>query len=150
MKKSAILLMLAGLWWACNSISSPAGESPSGDDQQHSHKVGLMLNNGQKWRADMSTNENVASLCTIARDFAGDTHTGLTDYQVLDRGLQKGFDKMIRECGMEGAGHDALHLWLEPLLVNMNELKKVDNTASAGKIFAAIHERLELYTQYFE
>jgi hypothetical protein len=149
MKKSAILLMLAGLWWACNSIPSPAGENAPGDNR-HDHAVALTLNNGQKWRADMSTNENVASLCTIARDFAGETHTGLTDYETLGSGLQKGFDKMIRECRMEGAGHDALHLWLEPLLVNMNELKKADNTASAGKIFAAIHERLELYTQYFE
>lgn len=149
MKKSAILLMLAGLWWACNSVPSPTDENPSGDDQ-HSHAVGLMLHNGQKWKADTSTNENVASLCTIARDFAGETHIGLTDYEALGSGLQKGFDKMIRECRMEGAGHDALHLWLEPLLVSVSELKRADNTISAEKIFAAIHERLELYTQYFE
>lgn len=149
MKKSAILLMLAGLWWACNSVPSPAGESASGDDR-HDHAVALTLNNGQKWNADVPTNENVAALRAIARDFAGETHTGLADYQLLDSALQKGFDNMIRECRMEGAGHDALHLWLEPLLVDMKELKKADNTESAERIFGAIRERLELYTQYFE
>lgn len=149
MKRSAILLMLAGLWWACNAVPSPAGENAPGDDR-HDHAVALTLNNGQKWKADAHTNENVAALRAIARDFAGKTHPGLTDYQVLDSGLQKGFDKMIRECRMEGTGHDALHLWLEPLLADVNELKKADNTASAEKIFTAIHERIELYTQYFE
>lgn len=149
MKKSAILLMLAGLWWACNSVSSPAGENASGDDV-HDHAVALTLNNGQKWKADVPTNENVAALRAIARNFAGETHTGLTDYQVLDSELQRGFDKMIRECRMEGTGHDVLHLWLEPLLADMKELKKADNTESAERIFGAIHERLELYIQYFE
>ncbi len=149
MKRSAILLMLAGLWWACNSVSSPAGESAPGDNR-HDHAVALTLNNGQKWKADTSTNENVAALRDLAREFGGKTHPGLTDYRVLDSSLQNGFDKMIRECRMEGAGHDALHLWLEPLLVNMSELKKADGPASAEKIFATIHERLELYTQYFE
>ena len=149
MKKSAILLMLAGLWWACNSVPSSPGGSGSADDR-HDHAVALTLNNGQKWKTDAHTSENVTTLLAVAREFAGGAHTGLTDYEVLGNELQQGLDKMIRECRMEGVDHDALHLWLEPLLVNMSELKRADNVASAAEISHTIQERLELYTQYFE
>lgn len=149
MKRSAILLMLAGLWWACNSVPFSPGGSGSADDR-HDHAAALTLNNGQKWKADAHTSENVTALLAVAREFAGGAHAGLTDYEVLGNELQQGLDKMIRECRMEGVDHDALHLWLEPLLVNMSELKRADNVASAEQISRAIHERLELYTQYFE
>lgn len=146
-----MILMLAGLLWACNSGISPANETTTHSDAHgHENATALALNNGQKWKADAPTNENVEAIRPVAQNFAMKPHTALPDYQVLGSGLQKGLDKMIQECKMQGPDHDALHLWLEPLLEDVNELKKADNIASAEKIFHGINERLELYTQYFE
>lgn len=144
--------MLTGLLWACNSNPSGNETLTSTDSHAHEHEaeVALTLNNGQKWKADAPTNENVTGIQTIAQNFAREPHTSLSDYQVLNGDLQKGLDKMIQECKMQGPDHDALHLWLEPLLIHVNELKKAGDIASAEKIFHAFNERLEMYTQYFE
>ena len=151
MIKPLMILMLTGLLWACNSNPSPGNKTlTASDGHAHEHETTLTLNNGQKWKADAITNENVVAMRTIVQHFSVEPHTSLADYQILDGDLQKGLDKMIQECKMQGPDHDALHLWLEPLLKNVSELKKADGTASAEKIFHAIEERLDLYTQYFE
>ena len=137
--------------WSCNAATSPARETTAHSDTHgHEYATALALNNGQKWEADTPTNENVEAIRSIAQSFAVEPHTAITDYHVLGSGLQKGLDKMILECKMSGPDHDALHQWLEPILKDVNELKKADTIASAEKIFHAINERLEMYTQYFE
>jgi hypothetical protein len=151
MQKPLMILMLSSLLWACNSGISPAHETATHSDAHgHEHATALALNNGQKWQSDAPTNKNVADMRTIAQDFSVEPHTSLSDYQILAGDLQKGLDKMIQECKMSGLAHDALHLWLEPLLKDVNELKQADDTTSAEKIFHAINERLGLYAQYFE
>ncbi|HRO46434.1 hypothetical protein [Agriterribacter sp.] len=149
MKKPLMILMLTGLLWACNSNASPDRETVV-ESNDHAHETILALNNGQKWEADTPTNENVEAIRSIAQSFAVKPHTAITDYHVLGSGLQKGLNKMIQECKMSGPDHDALHQWFEPILKDVNELKKVEAIASAEKIFHAINERLDLYTQYFE
>ncbi|HRN54898.1 MAG TPA: hypothetical protein PLL71_00525 [Agriterribacter sp.] len=144
-----MILLLTGLLWACNSGTSHDSEALA-DPGHHGHEAALTLNNGQKWNADAATSENVTAIRTLAQNFAVEPHTSLSDYGILASDLQKGLDKMIRECKMSGPDHDALHLWLEPLLRDVNELKKADNNASAERIVHAIDERLDLYTQYFE
>ncbi|HRP55364.1 hypothetical protein, partial [Agriterribacter sp.] len=151
MKKSVMILMLTGLLWACSSnASSDGGAVADPEDPAHGHETALTLNNGQKWNADAATGENVTAIHVLAGNFAAEPHTGLSDYGVLASDLQKGLDRMIQECKMSGPDHDALHLWLEPLLRDVNELKKADDPVSAQKIMHAINERLDLYTQYFE
>ena len=151
MKRSAIFLLAAVVLWSCNTAPSPANETAvHSDAHEHAHAAVLTLNNGQKWKADAPTNENVVDMRTIAQNFSVEPHTSLDDYGILAGNLQKGLDKMIQECKMQGPDHDALHLWLEPLLKDVNELKKADDTTSAEKVFHAINEKLVLYTQYFE
>ena len=151
MKRIAMMLMFTGLLWGCNSNSSPNSETPEQpNDNAHAHETMLTLNNGQKWKADAPTNENVVDMRTIVQNFSAVPHTDLSDYQILNSDLQKGVDKMIQECKMKGPDHDALHLWLEPLMKDVSELKKAGDIASAEKIFHLINERLGLYTQYFE
>ena len=151
MKKSAMIVMLTGLLWACNSDPSSGNEpAAQSDGHAHAHEATLTLNNGQKWKADMPTNENVTALRTAAQNFAAGSHSSLSDYASVASELQNGLDKMIRECKMSGADHDALHVWLEPLLKGVGELTKAKDAAAAEKIFNAIDERLDLYPQYFE
>ncbi len=57
---------------------------------------------------------------------------------------------MIQECIMKGAGHEALHKWLGPILGQTGELKDIIDTAAARKFFEAVDHRLDEYHQYFE
>ncbi len=151
MKKPAMILILTGLLWACNSSSSPGSETPAEPGgHTHAHEAALALNNGQKWKADAATNENVTAIRTIVQNFSGEPHASQSDYGILASDLQKELNRMIRECKMSGPDHDVLHLWLEPLLGDVNELKQTNDITSAQKIVHAIDKRLSLYTQYFE
>lgn len=151
MKRLIMMLTLTGLLWACNSGSSADSAATTTNTENHTHEASeLTLNNGQKWKADAPTNENVVDLRTIAQNFSAEPHTAIADYQILNGDLQKGLDQMIKECKMQGPDHDALHLWLEPLLKDVNSLKAATDIPSAEKIFQTICERLEVYNQYFE
>ncbi|HRP31635.1 MAG TPA: hypothetical protein PKV73_07075 [Agriterribacter sp.] len=150
MKKSILVFLLAGFLWACNSGNPANNAETTVPAETHAHDATLSLNNGQKWKADAATNDNVVDLRTIAQNFSAMPHTELSDYQILNNDLQKGLDTMIKECKMQGPDHDALHVWLEPLIKDVGDLKKAGDITSAGKTFQSITERLEVYNQYFE
>ncbi|PAW92724.1 hypothetical protein CKK33_04120 [Mucilaginibacter sp. MD40] len=107
----------------------------------------LVLNNGTKWKIDQATGKNVSRLQQIAKK--ADGHT-MADYHMAGNTLQSGIDQMIKECRMKGPDHLALHKWLEPLMEQVNQLRKATNAASAKIHFSAIKKRLALFNQYFK
>ena len=74
----------------------------------------------------------------------------MEDYSVLAADLQAGLDKMVKECRMKGADHDALHLWLEPLMKDVTNLKNSKTQDEAAGLFAKINEQVNIYNSYFE
>ena len=154
MKKFLVFLLCVSALWACNNAESNKKEQvPASKEHSSLHEkrqATLALNNGAKWKSDESTYHNVAQLKAITRHFHENKNKSLKDYIALGNALQTGLDKMIKECRMQGVDHDALHLWLEPLMKNVADLKKAANEEEASKAFTGINERLGMYTQYFE
>ena len=109
--------------------------------------TGLVLNNGAKWKADSTTALNVALLKKI---ISGTNKETLQNYSQTAIELQDGLNKMISECKMKGADHEALHHWLEPLMEKTKELKKANNIENAKTIFGEIEKQINLFSQYFE
>ena len=64
--------------------------------------------------------------------------------------MQDGLNKLITECKMKGADHDALHHWLEPVIEKTKELKSVDTEEKGAIILSNINHDLDLFDQYFE
>ena len=64
--------------------------------------------------------------------------------------LQSGLNKMVAECKMKGADHDALHQWLEPLMERLNDLNKETSTDNAAANLNEIDKHLKLFPQYFQ
>ncbi len=115
------------------------------------HYTSLTLNNGDKWKADSSTYNNVMDLKNTSDMFKIQPFPPLNEYRIiLDNDLTKGINKMIQECKMTGPGHEALHKWLEPILENANQLKTLSDTAAAKLIFQVIDARIYEYRNYFE
>lgn len=123
------------------------------EEAKHEHEAAkekLELNNGAKWKADISTNNNVKNLQAIVEKFNSGADKSIGAYTSTAAELQAGLDKMIAECKMKGPDHDALHKWLEPLIGNVAKLKKTTNEQEAAGIIKEIDEHLNLYAQYFE
>ena len=109
----------------------------------------LTLNNGAKWTSDESTDKNVAAMKTTADDFKQKSDPQVADYKTAGEQLGAGVQKMVTECKMQGADHDALHVWLEPLMKEVNQLKKVEDANEGKSLFASIDNRLNEYPKYF-
>lgn len=123
------------------------------EETTHEHdaaKDKLELNNGARWKADSSTNNNVRNLQAIVEKFNNSSERSINAYTSTAAELQTGLDKMIAECKMNGPDHDALHKWLEPLIGNVSNLKKSTNEEEATVIMKEVDGHLKLYAQYFE
>lgn len=155
MKKIIVILLLSTGFWACNNPETAAKKegAPATEADHHEHaenKTGLELNNGVKWKADSSTNNNVKNLQVILEQFNAGTDQSMVAYKLVADELQMGLNKMVSECKMKGPDHDALHKWLEPLIGQVKELKEISAEADAAKLIATIHTQVNYYNQYFE
>ena len=147
-----IFLLIAALFEACHSPATKENESPFGTvvetpRQSNEQYPELALNNGAKWKADSTTVLNVGIMQNI---IAAAKKESLENYLQTAAGLQDGLNKMVVECKMKGADHEALHHWLEPLMEKTKALKNANNIENAGTIFGEIENQINLFPQYFE
>lgn len=151
MKILLMLLLCLGSLIACKQAETKKEQDTTTEHAHHKAEApALTLNNGAKWNSDESTNKNVGDLETIMHRWRENKAKTLADYQTAGNELQSALDKMIRECRMKGPDHDALHLWLEPLLKNVNDIKMATNESKAENVFHEIDERIKNYHLYFE
>lgn len=152
MKQILTILLATSLLLACNAgnekekitTTAPAAETIANHAEQ---AIGLTLNNGAKWKADSTTLLNVALLQQL---ISGAKKESLGNYLQTAAGLQEGINKMVSECKMKGADHEALHHWLEPIMEKTKELKNANNIETVSTIFGEIEKQLNLFPQYFE
>jgi len=117
--------------------------------EHHQEEEGnsLSLNNGAKWKADSITNANVGQLFKIVDN---SKPASLNDYKQLGYNILDAINKLLKDCKMKGADHEALHHWLEPLLKKNDVLIKSSSLEQAQQIFTEEKQHLNLYHKYFE
>jgi hypothetical protein len=152
MKKALVPILVASLMLACNPGSDQSKisplEQPLEEHQEHEKKPAvLVLKNGVKWNADSTTLLNVARFQNIVNNAKNGS---LDEYQQTAGQLGDGLSRMVTECKMKGADHEALHQWLEPLMEKTRELKMVSNVENAATLLSEIGKQLALFPQYFE
>ncbi len=143
---------MSAILWSCNNHQpgdkQDAMKTSETDHHDEPKKTGeLTLNNGAKWKADSTTWLNVASLQIIV---SGARKESPENFMQMARALENGLNKMVSECKMKGADHDALHRWLEPVIDNTIKLKNAKTTESGAVILSEIEKQLGLFQQYFE
>ena len=153
LKKIIILLFLLS-FYACNNSSSTTDKIadsvhgvPPGDHKEDASA--LSLNNGKKWKSDESTRNHVMKLSEMIRSFNGRANNSSSDYRRFAAEVQTELDGLIKDCRMSGPDHDALHLWLEPILKQVAELKTDPAAEKATEIVQAITKDVDLFNQYF-
>ena len=154
MKKILALLIITIGFTACNNESSDAhvhaaNTVDSNTISEVTTAETITLNKEGKWNADAATNKNVSALQTTAAKLNAQSRQTAEDYHAVSAELQTGLNQLVKECKMKGADHDALHLWLEPVLTETKELKTVTDTVTGERLFHSIRTRLLDYNLYF-
>jgi hypothetical protein len=136
-----------------NDQQTTTKTEPASGEVKHEHEAAKLkpeLNNGVKWKADSSTNDNVKNLQAIIVNFNGSPDKSVSAYTSTASDLQAGIDNMITGCKMKGADHDALHKWLEPLIEEVADLRKTTSEHQGADLIKKIEDHLYLYAHYFE
>ena len=142
MKK--LFVILTALAAACTNPKN--ADQP--DKVVHEHATTTpadQLNNGNKWKADQATKQNVAEMMKVVNDssYANETQRG-----ELYKIMQTKIDTLVSQCSMQGPDHDALHVWLEKVLKDMNEIKSGDDEYSEA--FTDLKKDIENFNVQFE
>ncbi len=119
-------------------------------EHQNTSSDKLALNNGAKWKADESTNKNVALLVATGNKFSTSSKRTLEDYHGFGKDISAGINKMINECTMKGAADEALHHWFLPVLQQTKTLGDATDTTGLGSVASGMIDRLHIYPNYFE
>jgi hypothetical protein len=133
----AVLLIMA-------SCSNNQPKSETEETQMHvteTNQTQLQLNNGQKWKLDEATRQNMKEIKAYISQ-ASHASGGLSGDE-----LQKQADKLIKDCRMTGPDHDALHAWLGTFLQHVQALKTNRDAESASH---ALNEDVNIFDTYFE
>lgn len=111
--------------------------------------VNLKLNGEQKWIVDAPTAKNAAHLKEVTNGFAQKSSPTLAEYHAYSNEMSAGISKMVQECRMKGADHDALHDWLEPVMAQNKALKEAQALDDAHNHYAFLHKMTDAFDDYF-
>ncbi|MGZ5135426.1 MAG: hypothetical protein ACXWCG_09755 [Flavitalea sp.] len=125
------------------SCSNNQSKSETKETQTHAtetNQAKLQLNNGEKWKLDEATRQNMKE---IKAYISQATHANVLSGEEL----QKYTDKLIKECRMSGADHDAIHVWLRSFSQHVQALKVNRDAESASH---NLNEDVKEFDTYFE
>ena len=144
--KHLLIVMLVALV-ACTGKQTAEHEgNKTANDNKHPVAT-VPLNNGAKWQADEATRKSVSAMMQIVTDT---TYADAAKRQQLYMNLQAQIDKLVKECRMKGAAHDALHVWLENVLKDLKELKEEKDDDEYREAYAALKTDVASFYQAFE
>jgi phage shock protein A len=155
MKTKLLFLLAASFALACTPSEKKNENVPAeqhGAEGQHHEEAasGLMLNNGVKWKADESTSRHVQMLRETLGGFSAGDSKLLEDYLNTGAALQKTIESLVQGCSMQGPDHDALHLWLEPLMQKVDKLKTAADLSQAVSSYEEVNSQVNLFEKFFE
>ena len=143
MKKLIIILTVAIA--ACNSQVKTDKHGNENSNERDNTATAVQLNNGSKWKADEATKRNVAALVQVVSD---SSYADITKRREMSAKVQSKVDTLINQCRMKGAEHDALHVWLEKVLMDMKALKEGHD--EYREVYTALKKDIESFYNFFE
>jgi hypothetical protein len=141
--KNLIMILLASSFVACSPGKDKKEEKEAGiekqDEHKNDHQEALSLNQGNKWKLDDATRNNMRDIKMSME----------SEPAPLPAALREKTDKLVRECRMGGPDHDALHLWLENFLADLRVLEETKG-GPGSEAYKELREDLEEFDNFFE
>lgn len=136
-----ILVIITGCTsWQTNEKSA----GPKVNDTAMTHAA-APLNSANKWKADEATKKNVAAIVRVVSDT---NYADIKNRQKLYNSIQAGIDTLINECRMKGPEHEALHGWLEKVMMDVKVIEKKED--GYNEAYAALKKDIEHFYDLFE
>ena len=142
---------------ACNNEKKTGLTSTAETEVSHKHSNeeeaesgGLALNKGNKWQTDESTRFHAANLNAAIDVFNKKESVDVEAYGVFAATMQEELGGLVRDCKMKGADHDALHLWLEPVMKDVKDLKEAATAKERKQVSERLTLNVQKFNQYFE
>ncbi|MBS1645502.1 MAG: hypothetical protein JST36_10735 [Bacteroidetes bacterium] len=115
------------------------------------HAAGMLhLNQGQKWQTDNNTKLHANKLGGLIQAFDNSGDTKLPAFCNLSEAINNELNNLISDCKMEGPEHDALHLWLDPVLRDAEQLKNATTDQEAAMALAKLRADVQKFNQFFK
>ncbi len=143
MKNLLILITITLL--ACNSQEKTEPEHSKHDKTSEDKTELLGLNNGNKWKADKNTKEHIKEIVLIIND---SIYLKSNSKPQFISKMQNQVDALIKDCKMEGADHDTLHLWLQKVLKDLKEIKEEED--EHAEAYTNLKNSILSFYQFFE
>lgn len=107
----------------------------------------LALNNGAKWKVNPEMLPHIVQSRQIFTEYLNQSGT---NHKALAAELSLHTDSLIASCTMQGADHDALHLWLHPHMELIASLSKAETESDIKRNLDQLSNSFELFDRYFE
>lgn len=151
MKKVLIFGIGALIFGSCSNPSESSGtqlENESHIERNHNENSPIIeLNQGEKWKA----NEEMKPFVLKGEELIDKyLQEGLLDNKFLADQLQEQNSFLIKNCTMEGKGHDELHKWLHPHLELVKALKEETDSNKEIELVLKLKESYQQYHLHFE
>lgn len=156
--KNVLLAFFIILFAACNNAAetekvtnvTKVGMPETYAHEEHSEVATLSLNNGAKWQTDESTRTHAAKLNALVDDFTKSANPELNNYHAFAGTVQNELNGLINDCKMKGPEHDALHVWLEPVLKETNNIRTATTIENAKQATERLAQNVQKFNQYFD
>ena len=155
--KIPIAILLAFSLLACTNEKKFPFNSTTKTEGAHGHldgeeapADGLTLNNGNKWQTDESTWLHAVNLNALVAVFETKEDSDIESYHGFAANMQEELGGLVKDCKMKGADHDALHLWLEPVMKDVNDLKKTATADEGKQIAETLTANVKKFDKYFK
>ncbi|HET8886074.1 MAG TPA: hypothetical protein VFM70_06950 [Salinimicrobium sp.] len=151
MKKSfpilfSLVLCIASI--SCNfNKSDNKNINVESHSENHEEDNKIELNQGEKWKANEETTNGILNMQNILATSKPET---IADFQDLSTLLNEEKNLIIKKCTMKGSAHDNLHIYLMPLLEQINSLGEIKSNSEGEKIIQEMALHLNDYFNYFE
>lgn len=145
------LLLIGILTISCNQATENRTETVTAAHELKQRNLAkweqeIKLNQGAPWRANRATSVGIVNMYGIIEESAPSSKA---EYTALAADLNQEMNMLINRCTMTGPSHDNLHVYLEPLLRKLAELKETESAEEGKRLTSEIQEHLKLYNRYF-
>lgn len=149
-KLALAVLLMSGLIGCAENKAENDDHSHGQDSTTQSHSETLpqklVLNEGQKWKLDEATRNNIDSIKKTVQTVAA---SGEKNYTKAAADLENDANRLVSQCRMSGKNHDMLHLWLEDFLSALRQLK-TSPKEEQPVIFQQIESKVNEFGDFFE
>ena len=116
-------------------------------EENHHAKGELVLDNGNRWIANIETTKGINNMIDLLTAFADMDE--LDAYKELKKQLETESTQIFQQCTMQGESHTQLHNYLLPMQDYFEGLGS-DDVAICKDNFNQLNKHLHEYVVYFE